>query len=442
MKKFFNTHKAKIIDLAVVLGVLSIILFWVFHITPDMNNILAGPDEAMRFMIPNFIFEHGYIPTGYETAIHGNWSYAYYPQLLGAIVSSIFMEIVSLFTKDPAWLVWAARLTSVLFGVIAALFVRRSTRLLLGNSRYKGVIGNLSLVLFALLPQVTFLSSYVNNDIIALAGVSIIVYACISVYKTQLSIASSAWFAAGVVFAVLGYLNSYGFVLAGFIYMLVKLIQWYKEVKNKRMLLKYILILFGIPALLCLPFFIRNMFLYGGDLFGVSTFRIEYLKWVAETGIVLQTPYHEGLLSLLFANRWPLETIKSFVMGYFGGWGRGLGDIQYNAYYVLAGVGLVGLVAYLRQLKAKSGRKLLWALLFLSIAITVGLTLYYTLRVDYQPQGRYIIYIVIPLVLGIAVGLAHLVKTFIKPQYVNYALILIGLLYGALHLSIIYKTFF
>jgi len=407
-----------------------------------MNSILAGPDEAMRYIIPNFIFNNGYLPTGYETAIHGNWSYAFYPQLLGAIISAGFMHIAALFTHDPEWLVRAARLTSVLFGIIAAIFVRRSARLLFEAHKHKAVIGNLAMVLFALLPQITFLSSYVNNDIIALAGISIIFYACLHVYKKGFSTAAAVWYAIGTVFAVLGYLNSYGFVLAGFIYLFVKLIQRYKLVKNKQNLVKYLLIMAGIPLLLCVPFLIRNAILYDGDIFGLRTFRSEYLSWVDETGVVLQHPYHDSLLALLFGSRWVIETIRTFALGYFSGFSGGVSNTYFRVYYVVAILGIVGLIARLKAFRMDKERALFLGFMALGSLITVGLALYYTLEIDYQPQGRYVIYLGIPIVLGIILGVAALVQKFIKSAYVSQAMVLAGSLYVAFHLVIVYKTLF
>jgi len=407
-----------------------------------MSSILVGPDEIMRYAIPNFIFTHGYLPTGYETAIQGNWSYAFYPQLLGAIISAGFMHVAAIFTHDPEWLVRAARLTSVLFGVIAALFIRRSARLLFEGHKHKATIGNLAMVLFALLPQITFLSSYVNNDIIALAGISIILYVCLLVYKKGFSTAAAVWFAVGATASVLGYLNSYGFVLAGFIYLFIKLIQQYKISKNKRNFVKYLLIMAGVPLLLCVPFLIRNTVLYDGDIFGLRTFRAEYMSWVEETGIVLQRPYHDGLAALIFGSRWVVETIRTFVMGYFGGFSGGLSNAYYRAYYLIAFVGVIGLVARLKAFKFDKEKALFTGFMLLGSSITVALALYYTLEIDYQPQGRYIIYLAIPIVLGLTIGVVQLVQKFIKSAYVAHTLVLLGLLYAALHLVIVYKTLF
>jgi len=442
MKELLRKNKVKIINVAFVMLIALVFIFWLFHVTPDMNNILAGPDEAMRYTIPSFIHEHGRLPTGYETAIHGNWSYAFYPQVLGAIVSAGFIDVASLFTHDPFWLVRAARLTSVIFGVIAAIFVRRSVFLLFNNHKYKTTIGNFAMVLFALLPQVSFLSSYVNNDIIALAGISIIFYTCLYAYKRQINMMIAIWFAVGSIFAILGYLNSYGFVMVGFVYIIIRLIQQYRKTKDKNNLIKYISIILGVPTLICTPFFIRNTILYSGDILGVNTFRAAYASWLDKTGDVLQFPYQHGLSRLIFNTRWVLETVKSFVMGYFGGWSKGVVTMQYLCYYLIAFIGAIGFVGRFLGSRMSANKRLLLGFILLGSLVTMALSVYYTLTVDYQPQGRYVIYLAIPIILGVTTGIVYLVERIIKPPYVRYVLVCIGLFYVILHLTVVYKTLF
>lgn len=438
---FLRQH-SKQIDILVVVFVAFVFMCWSFRITADLTNILAGPDEGMRYVLPNFIYEHGRLPTGYETQVQGNWSYAFYPQLLGALMSAGFMKITSIFTQDIFWLVHAARLTSLLFGVVAALFVRRSLRVLLEGHKHQALVGNVGMVLFALLPQVTFLSSYVNNDIIALAGVSMITYACLYIYKKEVSIASMVWFAVGATCAILGYLNSYGFVLAGAAYVLIRILQQHKQAKNTKRTALFLSIAAGIPLLLCLPFFIRNMVLYSGDFLGMATFRAAYNKWVAETGLVLQNPYKPGIFNLLFHTVWVLDTIKSFILGYFGGWSKGVAQVQYWPYYVILVGGISGFLLRLRRSQKSTQRTLLTWLMSFAVLVTVGLNFYYTLMVDYQPQGRYIIYLAVPLMIAVTLGCYYVVEKIVKTAYIAPVLVGLSGLYILLHLSIVYQTLF
>lgn len=442
MQWLTNKRYSKLLNILAVIFVGFVFLCWSFRITPDLTNILAGPDEGMRYGIPQFIYEHHRLPTGYETEVQGYWSYAFYPQFLGALISAGFMGIASFFNDNTETLVRAARLTSLLFGVIAAVFIRRSMRLLFRNNTHKDLIGNVAMIFFALLPQVSYLSAYINNDIIALAGVSIIVYACLHAHVYAPRLANAAYFAVGTVIAVLGYQNSYGFVLVGFLYLLWRLIAEYRRVHNSSFVARYLLVALGIPALLCVPFLVRNMLLYNGDIFGLRTFRSEYMRWVRETGIIIQTPYHQGIVSLLLHTHWIIDTIQSFIVGYFGGFSKGIAKVQYWPYYAFFVTGLVGFVVYLRRAGRSHQKYMLGGALLLGSLITIGLSLYYTLAIDYQPQGRYIIYLLIPVILAVSAGIVYIVEKTTKTRFVAQVLIGLAALYIGLHLGVVYQTLF
>lgn len=440
MKWLTRTKKSRIIDFTAVIFIAAVFFIWSFQITTNLQDIFAGPDEAMRYIIPQFILDNQRLPTGYETEIHGNWSYAFYPQLLGAIISSGFMAITSIFTDDPSMLVRAARLTSILFGVIAAIFIRKSMRLLFESHPRKALIGNTAMITFALLPQVTYLSAYINNDIVALAGVSIIVYSCLYMYKTNSSLVSAVYFAIGSTVAVLGYQNSYGFVLMGLLYLLWELSSRYKQTNDKKFIIRYLLIALGIPVLLCLPFMIRNAVIYSGDIFGVSTFRGEYLRWLKDTGISLQFPHKDGLIDLFVNSRWLIDTIKNFITGYFAGLGRGVSMTLYMFYYTFFFVSVVSFVAYFKNLKKNTNTYILMGCILTASVITIALSLYYSLNIDYQPQGRYIIYLAVPLILISYLGIVYLVRKTLGSQYLVLSLILINVAYISIHTLVLTRT--
>lgn len=440
MKWLTKNKLSKLIDITVVIFITTVFFVWSFQITANLQDIFAGPDEAMRYVIPQFILENQRLPTGYETEIHGNWSYAFYPQLLGAIISSGFMAFASIFTDDPSILVRAARLTSVMFGVIAAIFVRRSIRLIFENHKNKVLIGNTGMIIFALLPQVTYLSAYINNDIVALAGVSIIMYACIYMYKINSSLMSAVYFAIGTTIAVLGYQSSYGFVLMGLIYIIWELLCHYRRTKDKQFIKRYILISVGGPLLLCAPFIVRNAVIYNGDVFGVSTFRGEYIRWLKETGIALQFPYREGIVDLFINSRWVIDTIKTFITGYFAGLGRGVSINLYLFYYIFLLMGVGGFVLRFKTLHKSKKLYILAGCILAASIITVALSVYYTLSVDYQPQGRYIIYLAIPLVFVISSGIVHIIHKTIGFRYMVPSLLIVNIVYIYIHATVLTKT--
>lgn len=79
MKKKISLHKLIFIA---TLGVIAVYyLIWAAGLKFNGN-----PDELMRYLVPKYIYNHGNLPTGYDKeAVYqlGNWSYAFYPQMLG-----------------------------------------------------------------------------------------------------------------------------------------------------------------------------------------------------------------------------------------------------------------------------------------------------------------------------------------------------------------------
>ena len=164
-----------------------------------------APDEAMRMLIPEYIVSHHALPNGMEESVrHPLWgfSYALYPYLT-AIISSVFMAITSLFTKNAAALLTAARLTSVLSGtgtlivvflIGEELFERRESALLGG-------------IFVGFLPQFVFLSCYVNNDSFAVFTVALIIYFWIRGMKSAFCKKDCIGLGAGCGLCALSYYN-------------------------------------------------------------------------------------------------------------------------------------------------------------------------------------------------------------------------------------------
>lgn len=412
--------------------------FWVFYISIIPASPYGGPDEGLRYLIPQFIFENGRLPTGYDAAtIHsmGNWSYAFYPQFLGALVSVLFMSVVSVFNHTPEALVFAARMASVVFGLVTVLFVGKSVEKLFKENDNAKVFSFIAMGLAVAWPQVAFLSAYVNNDIIALSGVSIILYACIAGYKDYWNVTNISVLAAGIVVCLLGYINSYGFVLFGGLFFLISL--WW-QVDTKKHFFKLFGLVAGIVLVLAGPLFVRNAIIYNGDVFGISSFREETLKWESETGKEAQRSYAEisgrGLPRLVGDEGYRQAQLNSAIAR-FGKMTVAPEDKYMNIYKSFVIIGVIGFVWMLLDTliySIRSGRKLKdlrttivrrKAIILLMICIsaacvtTLGLSLYYSLMIDFQPQGRYIIYLLVPIIIASLSGFHYLIEKIIVKKY-------------------------
>lgn len=410
--------------------------FWVFHITVIPSSPLGAPDEGLRYLVPKFIFENWQLPTGYDTAtIHtmGNWSYAFYPQFLSPLISACFMFVGSLFSDTPESLIYAARMASVLFGVLAVLFVGLSVEKIFKTNKNAQIYGYIAMVIVAGWPQVAFLSAYINNDIVGFCGVSIILYACIAGYKDGWNIKNSLILAAGFVVCLLGYINSYGFVLFGGVFFVLSL--WWQSVSNMHFL-KLICVVLLSTGLLAGPFFLRNAIIYKGDVFGLATFGERTEEWESKTKLQAQRSYSERTgkeLGDLIVDKDYRKTQIESAIARFGKMTIAPDESYAGLYRHAIQIGLLGFISMIvvgtiRHIRKKGMTKSKFRLvvgsykreiLFTACMIgacmtTIALSLYYSLTIDYQAQGRYIISLLIPFTIASIVGFRFLVSELIK----------------------------
>lgn len=440
-----------------LLCITSWFCLWAFHIAVDPLSSFGAPDEGLRYLIPKFIFDNGQLPTGYDAAtIHtmGNWSYAFYPQFLGAIVSAFFMMIAAMFSSSPESLLYGARMGSVLFGVVAVFFVGKSVEKLFKGNKDARLYSFIAMIMFALWPQVAFLSAYVNNDIVGLCGVSILMFACVSGYKDSWSVKTVALLALGFVVCLLGYINSYGFVLFAGLFFLVS--YWWQKDSIKHYF-RLVGIAFVITCILAGPFFVRNAVIYKGDVFGMATFRTETLEWEVSEHKEAQRSYSEitgRSVTALIRDEGYVKTQISSTIARFGKMTVAPEDAYMNVYRVVILGGCVGflwmLFAYgirrFRRLKSVKAvfqeQKQLILLLLCMIGaslFTVALSVYYSFAIDFQPQGRYVIYLLVPVILTVVCGIVYIVREIIVRRYQRFVLLIVTLLYVLTSGVIFYK---
>ncbi len=109
--RFINAHR---FDLAFVF-VMGALLFFLAWILP----LNGGPDEEMRYLIPQYIYRHGTLPHGGDPEIRNKlWgiSYGFHP-ILPYIFGGYLMKLVSVFNSSEHALLMAARFINVLLGM-------------------------------------------------------------------------------------------------------------------------------------------------------------------------------------------------------------------------------------------------------------------------------------------------------------------------------------
>ena len=413
--KFSYAKNKNILLIVFTLSVM--VYFFVWSILKPYNY---GPDEYVRFPAYYYIFINNRLPSGWEESIRNpiwGFSYAFYLTWLPGLLSVFFMKMVSIFTHSPLPLLIAARFPSVIAGSAIVFLTFKILDLIIEDEKVKWFV----LLLFTFVPQLAFLSSYVNNDIFAVCGSMLIVYSWILIDKKELNIKPFIILSAGIVIVALSYYNSYGWILFSFVYLVIVLANRKEERKK---ILVYSLIVLGIVLLFTGFFVIRNIALYKTDIFGLKSlenssemYAIEELK-----PSLRNTLKNQGLplISLVNDRDFIFSTERSFLAA-FGYTDILAPGIVYKIYRYVFLIGTVGFVGYaikrLIKKESKNGNDkiptsdykkeipaYIFLLLFAACLCVSFLFLYYSWGTDYEPQGRYVFPIIPALVVIDGIG--------------------------------------
>ncbi|SHF32183.1 hypothetical protein [Lactonifactor longoviformis] len=424
MLQNFNDEQKKricrLLEIAFLAFLFVFYFMWAYH-----QPFNSAPDEKMRYDIPQYIYEHGALPHGGDPEIRDeNWgiSYAFNP-ILSYIFSALFMKITSFFTTAPFALLMAARTVSVFWGVITAYFVIKISKKLLPIA-YRGLF----IVLITLLPQMAYLSSYVNTDAMAVTSSAIIIYMWILGLETNWNKKSCIGLAVGLALCSLSYYNAYGYILCSIFLFLISTLCMGEKKLNYSFMLKRGLLIAGIALLLAGWWFVRSYIIYDGDILGMSTSK-KYSELYAADAFKPsnRVTYKSGgysIIGMLFNKGGWIETTKFSFIGCFGYMERYLGVRTYDRYiYLIAAGGLGVLLSFVKLFQPYKNkqwikRNVLNIILAIAMVIPVLLTIYYAYASDYQAQGRYVMPMIIPLMYFTMVGLKKILDYFVKAERV------------------------
>lgn len=469
--------KAHRLELLLVLLIGSF-LFYIAWILP-FNK---APDEKMRYLIPQYIYKHGTLPSGYDEEIRNElWgiSYGFHP-ILPYIFGGYLMKLVGVFCSSDHALLLAARFINVLIGMGFYWYVMQISKKLFHSKLFRAFF----VALLALLPQLLYLFTYVNTDAIAVFSGAMLIYYWLEGLERRWDRHSCTVLAVGVAVCALSYFNAYGYALFSVILFVGSLIVFYGKKGAKAcvgIILKRGIFITALVFLLTGWWFIRCAVLYDGDFLGLNAPNIcgelyaqeDYKPSVklslAEQGVPLDEMLRledEGGME------WLRTTYRSTI-GYFGFFEYALGIDIYEIHKRLLGLGLFGIflyaalgaLYYLKQLWDQTLGKvfrtknrqpsafaeliekpaysyqncrihpanfcLLQFSLGCCIIIPIILSLYYSYFSDFQPQGRYIMPMIVPLMYFVAKGIERFVTLFVK-KWVVY-LMMIPLFYAVLH---------
>lgn len=373
-----------------------------------------GPDEINRYKVVDYVRQHGTLPKGDdpEIIIDGyGASYAFQPILTYAIDGYVLRALSFLNLSATSQLI-IARYINVLFGLIAAYFTFKLAQYLFDNNNAVFLF-TLAVVL---LPQNLFVFTYVNTDGMALLSVVLMVYSIVRGYKTDFDKSSCIALIAGITLCLLSYYNCYGYVLMSFI----AFIAYFVISKDYKAMWKKGSIIAAIVIALAGWWFIRNAFLYNGDIFALTARKVcadqtGNILWLEQMANTYQVQGY-SLYQMVFETDYYTLVWKSFI-AMFGPMSIATHHYVYMSYKYITILSLIGLLIPIKSRtlsdSSKKHKIVLWIYMVINMIIPAILALWYSYASDFQPQGRYYLPALIPFACILCTGMNKLIDVAI-----------------------------
>ena len=428
----------KIIMAIFLIGLFGYYLIWT--VSQPYNSC---PDEKMKWDICKYIAEHNSIPDGRDESIRDSiWgiSYAFQP-ILTYMICAVFVKIASIFTTQQFVLVVAARLVSTISMTLTIYFVIKIANKLFKD---KGIYKYLFIVFIAFQPITAFLASYINNDSTAILAISMIIYLWILGLESNWKTKHCILLGGAVGFCALTYYNAYGYILCSVLICLSSAVLNKMDAKE---IAKKTLIVASVAFAVAGWWFVRNAIIYDGDILGTKTQNEYGDKYALEQykPSVRKTPENsnESIWHMLDEDAWANTTAKSFV-GIFGYHSILMSNKIYYSYLGLWLIGGLGCLLKFKDLfiykKEEKSKYILNYIFVIAIIIPILLSIIYSYTSDFQPQGRYIMGIIIPFVYFVVNGIQTMLEKFIKSEKIrNIIIIMIMLLIIAISFKAIFS---
>ena len=428
----------KIIMTIFLIGLFCYYLIWT--VSQPYNSC---PDEKMKWDICKYIAEHNSIPDGRDESIRDSaWgiSYAFQP-ILAYMICAVFVKIASIFTTQQFALVVAARLVSTISMTLTIYFVIKIANKLFKD---KGIYKYLFIIFIAFQPITAFLASYINNDSTAILAISMIIYLWILGLESNWKTKHCILLGGAVGFCALTYYNAYGYILCSVLICLSSAVLNKMDAKE---IAKKALIVASVAFAVAGWWFVRNAIIYDGDILGTKTQNEYGDKYALEQykPSVRKTPENsnESILHMLNEDAWAKTTAKSFV-GIFGYQSILMSNKIYYLYLSFWLIGGLGCLLKFKDLfiykKEEKSKYILNYIFVIAIIIPILLSIIYSYTSDFQPQGRYIMGIIIPFMYFVVNGIQTMLEKLIKSEKIrNIIIIMIMLLIIAISFKAIFS---
>ena len=392
-----------------------------------------APDEYMKWDLIRYVFNTGVYPAGNDPALisplYGN-SYAFEPALV-YLADAFWVRIWSFFSTDTEGYYLAARIFSAVIscGNIFILF-RIGKRLFSKKTAWLFAAG------IALLPQYTFLSSYINNDIFGIFCVSVMVYYCVRGIGSNWAWRDCLGMGVGAGLGLLSYYYAYPMIAAaGILFLSTILLYRGRGRLSGPICAEKTAVVAAAVIAVAGWYFVRNLILYDGDLFAMEASRrcAELNAIPAMKPSARATPQNMGLSFgyMLFKMGW----IKYSAMSAFGVFGYMtvfLPFWTYKLFYAILAAGCAFGIRIKKWLSAPMEWKLFSLALLAGAAGTIALSLLYSYTEDFQPQGRYLLQALVPFACLFCLGIENICLK-VKTKKIPIQYVLIGI-FGFLNL--------
>lgn len=418
------------------------------HVDSISEVPASPPDEYFRMLIPQFICEHGTLPTGLEEEVRitgCGFSYGLY-NVLPYIVQGYCMRLVNRFTDSQLALLYAGRAVNIVFGLLMAWVVYLLGKRIFKDDRFRW------LFCFAVmyLPMNLFVHTYINTDSCCMLSTAIILYALVCAYQDGFDYKNSIWLSVGIVLCALSYYNAYGYILSSIIlfvgYFVSKQGRWSLDWKN---MLKYGIFISVLVLLGAGWWFVRAYFVLDGDILGLKTKERLALLYALEETSPLNTYQAKGISiwQMLKENQFFQCLYDSFIAA-FGSLSIRGNRWTYLSYKLFFGAGILGWAAawiFNPDLRKMGGRRVFFHLnMFLCAILPLVIMIDYAYTMNYQHQGRYILPSLIPIMYYAVRGIEMLANLKIKRFVLPRAMVNAGVAF-ALFIAIgsaVYMVFF
>lgn len=233
-------------------------------------------------------------------------------------------------------------------------------------------------------------------------------------------------------FCLLTYYNAYGYILCSIILCLTSVIL--KKMRPKQIFQK-VLIVCIFATVIAGWWFIRNAIIYDGDILGIKTQNEYGDKYALEgykpsTRITIQKQ-GKTIMDMLIKEQWLKITVQSFI-GVFGYHSICMSYKIYGLYLIIWLIGIIGCLINFKKLfiykKEENDKYLLNYIFVISIIISISLSVIYSYASDFQPQGRYIMGIMIPFTYFIVNGIQTVLEKMIKSDKIRKIIVIVLIL--------------